>query len=257
MISSSELWQPLTDELAHWAHTGRVATLWWRDDDAIAPTPALDRMLALLNRHRVPLGLAVIPARATAALADRLRGESLVAVLPHGFAHANHARPGERAAEFGAQRTVAVRVAEVIDGWARLQGFAGLVPLFVPPWNRYDLDLCTGLTGQQIRAISAFGARKQLSPPLVECNCHVDIITWRTTRGFAGTGKTVSKLTEHLRARRTGELPADEVTGLLTHHLDHDEACWTFLAELSARLGGHPAVRWVSPRDLITAAGRP
>ena len=38
-------WADLGAELGQWAAEGREATLWWRDDDAIEPTPALDRMI--------------------------------------------------------------------------------------------------------------------------------------------------------------------------------------------------------------------
>ncbi len=111
MTDDRQAWQPLLDELDRWSEAGNVATFWWRDDDAIEPTFALDRMLALVNRFQVPLGLAVIPATATPQLADRLRNEKLVEVLQHGYRHKNHANPGERAAEFGPQRTFDVSAA--------------------------------------------------------------------------------------------------------------------------------------------------
>ena len=36
-----QAWLGVESELGHWQRAGRVATLWWRDDDAAAPTPAL------------------------------------------------------------------------------------------------------------------------------------------------------------------------------------------------------------------------
>jgi hypothetical protein len=256
MTSSDPAWQPLHDELAHWSDAGRVATLWWRDDDAVAPTAALDRMLALVDRHRAPLGLAVIPSLAQAALADRLRSQALVDVLQHGFAHVNHAGAGERAAEFGAQRSREARLAELALGWQLLASFPRRQPIFVPPWNRYDIDLAGGLAAQGLQAISAFGPARRLPSAIVECNCHVDIISWRTSRGFAGLDKTVRKLVEHLEARRSGIVPPAEATGLLTHHLVHDDGCWAFLVGLFERLDGHEAVRWLRPLEAAAAAGR-
>jgi len=251
---NASAFQPLLTELDRWAAAGHVATFWWRDDDAIAPTTALDRMLALVNRHRVPLGLAVIPASATAALADRIRQESLVDVLQHGFIHKNHAGAGERAAEFGPQRPLAMRLAEISHGWQLLAAFSRRTPMFVPPWNRYDAGLAPGLAAQQIHAISAFGPARQLPATVVECNCHVDIISWRTTRGFAGVERTVTKFAQHLEARRAGAAPMREATGLLTHHLVHDEGCWDFLAGLFAALDGHPAAGWVRPMEAANGA---
>ena len=36
--------------LTRWRDEGRTLPIWWRDDDAIAPTPALERLLALAER---------------------------------------------------------------------------------------------------------------------------------------------------------------------------------------------------------------
>ena len=65
-------WDRLDRELAAWAAEGREATFWWRDDDAVAATPALDRLLRLTESGGVPLALAVIPAPAEPGLAERL-----------------------------------------------------------------------------------------------------------------------------------------------------------------------------------------
>ena len=47
-------WQKFAAELDRWAPG--EATFWWRDDDAIAPTTALERLLALppRNHWRLP-----------------------------------------------------------------------------------------------------------------------------------------------------------------------------------------------------------
>src|SRR5216684_8019215 len=63
-------WLDLERELDAWRAAGRSATLWWRDDDAVRPTPALDRLLAIAAG--VPLALAVIPGPTGAPLAERL-----------------------------------------------------------------------------------------------------------------------------------------------------------------------------------------
>src|SRR5215470_17845292 len=97
-------WQPLHAELACWAETGRIADFWLRDDDAVEPTAALDRLLALAARHAIPVVLAVIPASAQRTLAKRLQAEDKVAIAVHGWAHRNHAPENEKKQELGAHR---------------------------------------------------------------------------------------------------------------------------------------------------------
>ena len=40
-------WTDLSDEAARWSQDGRMADLWWRDDDAADVGPALERLLAI------------------------------------------------------------------------------------------------------------------------------------------------------------------------------------------------------------------
>src|SRR6516165_8382689 len=86
-------WPDLARELEQWQEAGRVATLWWRDDDAATASAELDRLLAAARG--VPVAFAVIPGLADDRLAARLHSGSAIAVLQHGWQHANHA-PGPR-----------------------------------------------------------------------------------------------------------------------------------------------------------------
>lgn len=114
-------WQALSDEVARWRDAGRTADLWWRDDDAADVDPALDRLLAIHRDTAAPLALAVVPARATAALAQRLAGEPGVDVLQHGYAHMNHAAPPDKKIELGLQRPAMIVLGELGTGWMALE----------------------------------------------------------------------------------------------------------------------------------------
>ena len=63
-------WDALEAELDLWQSAGRTATFWWRDDDAIAWTPALERLLELAED--TPIAIAVIPGNAETGLAEPL-----------------------------------------------------------------------------------------------------------------------------------------------------------------------------------------
>lgn len=259
-------WRALQRELAAWRDSDRVATFWWRDDDAVDESPALERLLALAARYAVPLHLAVIPARATDALAAGLaRAGGWVAVLQHGFAHANHAPEGQKPMELGPHRPGVAICEDLARGRAMLDARFGrqAVPVLVPPWNRIANGLVPELAGLGFRGLSGHTPRAAFSPApgLFACNTHLDVLRWRPERKFLGEGEALDLLIGHLRARRRGSdgAPAagaggtepDEPSGLLTHHLVLDEAAWAFVGRLLAVLADHPAARWVTLEEAI------
>jgi hypothetical protein len=176
-------WAALNQELDLWHGAGRPATLWWRDDDAVEPTRALDRLLALAAAHGTPLALAVIPARTTGALVRHLASCGPdVAVLQHGFAHRNHASPDAKKMELGLHRPLAEVLEELARGRTRMDVLfgAGWQPVLVPPWNRIAPEVVARLAGLGFAATSADGARGNPSaaPGLVQVNTHVDVMRW-------------------------------------------------------------------------------
>jgi peptidoglycan/xylan/chitin deacetylase (PgdA/CDA1 family) len=242
----------LTRELDAWGEAGRVATLWWRDDDATAPSAALERLLAL-GVGRAPIALAVIPEPTGADLARRLATAPFARVLQHGWAHRNHRPPGERSAEYATDRPLATMTDELARGRAKLAELFGArcLPVLVPPWNRIDDAVIAALPALGLRFLSVFGPRAPGSAAIV--NTHVDPIAWRAGRGFVGEAKALGELVHHLAARRTGAADAAEPTGLLTHHLGHDDALWRFLDRLLARTAAHQAARWLDAREVFAA----
>ncbi len=243
-------WRHLSEELDAWATAGHSATLWWRDDDAVEPSPELARLLTMARERDLPLALAVIPARASEALAEWLKTDpARPALLQHGYAHRSHAADSEKKAELGAQRPVNVVIEELARGWGRMTALFGetWAPVLVPPWNRIAERLVPELTGLGFRGLSTQGPRTaaEPAPGLVQVNTHLDIMHWPAPRGFLGEAESLEILVAQLRARRLGAADAAEPTGLLTHHPAHDEPAWAFLETLLDRLAEHPAARFV------------
>lgn len=246
-------WDSLAAELDLWAAAGRSATLWWRDDDATAPGAALDRLLDLGERRGVPVALAVIPARAEAALARALRG---AAVLQHGWTHANHAPPSAKKCELGDDRPVAAVTAELAEGWTRLSALIGpaLLPVLVPPWNRIAPAVSAALPDLGFRALSTHREHDAAVPGLTQVNTDLDPVDWRHGGGFLGTEAALAGAIDHLRARRLGTVP-ERPTGLLTHHLAMDGGTWAFVDRFLAMTAGHPAARWLAASAVFAHAG--
>jgi peptidoglycan/xylan/chitin deacetylase (PgdA/CDA1 family) len=244
-------WQDLTRELDLWRDTARTATFWWRDDDATAPTPALDRLLALQRKHHVPVVLAVIPARAETSLAERLAGEAGARVMQHGWAHANHAPVGASKAELGPDRPSALILGELARGQLVLDALFGQwLRVLVPPHNRIAAAVSAALPSAGYIGLSTYNARTKAVKGLVQVNTHVDIMNW-VTRRFGGTEEALSLAIRHLQARRTGTADPDEPTGLLTHHLAHDAAAWDFTDAFLGAVKEHPAARIADPSALF------
>jgi hypothetical protein len=250
-LAVSAGWQSFSDELSRWADRGRVVDFWWRDDDATRPSAKLLRLVSLSVQAQVPLGLAVIPEGAEPALFEAL-GEG-IAVLQHGNDHRNRAAQGEKAAEFPATELREAALRRIATGRARLQALAGerLLPVLVPPWNRFPATLVPDLAGLGFRGYSTFAPRESARPAdgIRQVNTHVDLIAWKRGRGFVGEERALAEAVEHLSARRTGAVDATEPTGWLTHHADHDEALWGFLARLFEGTSGRTGVRWLHPAD--------
>ncbi len=241
-------WRELQAELDLWQEAGRIASFWWRDDDAIAPTPELERLIKTAGTYDVPLALAIIPQAATDELAKRLERVPLANVLQHGFSHENHAPADEKKTEFGPQRTSKAMLGDIYAGAKLLARFSNRSAVFVPPWNRIDKKLLPALPGFGIRGISGFAPRKADDdvPGLVRVNSHIDPVNWRSGRKFIGERPVLARIIAHLAARRLGEVDSDEPTGLLSHHLVHDEACWEFIAHLVDLTHHCRAVKWLS-----------
>lgn len=249
----------MNTELDQWHAAGRSATLWWRDDDAIAPSTALDRLLDLADRHGVGISLAVIPKPATVELADALAGRQDVDVLQHGWAHINHAGPDEKKMELGDHRPKELILDQLRRGFDRLVDMFGrkFQAVLVPPWNRVGRSIAPGLSALGYGGISVFDPRKrrEFSDGVQIVNTHVDPVAWRGNRGFAGDEKTLAAMTQHLTDRRMHRVDANEPTGLLTHHLVHDQATWRFIDRCLGLLVGHEAVRMLSAREIFAGAG--
>lgn len=256
-MNAAALWSPLADELERWQAASRRLRLWLRDDDAVGPTPALDRLNACAERFGLPVLLAVIPMLAEPALARSLR--EMPALLPcqHGCWHINHAPAGAKKSEFGPDRPPQEVDTEIVKASRHLRDLLGeaVLPVFVPPWNRIDRGHAARLPALGFAGLSCFRDHRHGPDggPLL-LNTHVDVMDWQGGRMGRKHADLIAEITG-LLARWREEPQGPDTLGLLLHHRDHDETAWAFLDDLLARTAHHPAVMLTDPRRLLGPFG--
>ena len=250
-LGGAKRWGALREELARWRLAGEIARLWLRDDDAVTVTPALERLTDLCAAHGVPYLVAAIPSRADEDLGAYLADQPLAEVAAHGCCHRNYAAKGK--SEFPVGRPRAEIVRDLTTARMRIETLFGAkaVPIYVPPWNRIAPEVAALVPAAGFRAISALGQTRSAIPSLLEIDVHLDVIDWRGSRGGRDPDALANELAAHLSSARENGW---SVTGILTHHLDHDATAWSFLEDLFAETANHAGARWVRASELLRPA---
>jgi hypothetical protein len=242
-------WQfRLRRELAAWVQDGHTLSLWWRDDDARGPTPQLDRLLAISERNEVPVALAVIPSVENRALAQRVKGLRGVTVIQHGIDHINRATVNERGAREMATAWSAQDIAARIEATRELRRLPNWVPLFVPPWGHAHACLEKALRTTGFVARSGGGVLE--SDGLVTIDAHLEVLRWKGGARFRGEGRFMHRLVRLSSERRRARQWTEPI-GILTHHLQHDEASWEFLERFVPWAKCNSAIVWRSLPELL------
>jgi hypothetical protein len=149
---------PVKAALDTLANDGHSAQIWLRDDDAVSHTKPLQRLEEWARGCGTNALLAVIPAHADESLAAFLQTTGALTPCVHGWAHTNHATKGEKSAELGSHRPLAVVCNELEDAKRHLDNVLGIraLPVLVAPWNRMDAALPARLPGLGFTGLSAF-----------------------------------------------------------------------------------------------------
>jgi hypothetical protein len=228
-----------------------TATFWWRDDDAVAPRPELDRLLAYARF--IPIALAVIPGLAIRELGEKLRLMPSIVVLQHGWKHTDHTGGGRN--EYPPSRSKDDVNDELTAGRRLLTDYFGeqLAPVFVPPWNQIDERFLSLVAKAGVAYISRKGPRSNVlaGPGLMQVNAHVSPIRWTKPPSFGSDAEYLAIIEDHLRGRRTGRYDINEPTGLLTHHVAQNDRSYEFIDHLVEVIAQHPAAKWLAGTDIF------
>lgn len=238
-------WTPLRHALATSRSAGIDVPFWWRDDDTTQVTPALLQLAQMAGRVGLPVHLAIIPAHVNPDLATVCSDMPVIPVV-HGWSHADHSRLDEKKNEFLTPRATATNdSAQALACMVKL--FASdLRRMFVPPWNRVSAEVVSALPRQGYQAISTYGPRpaSHAAPGLFQVNTHLDPIWWRGTRDLIDPDQLIDTASAHITARARGEEDRSEPFGILTHHLVHTPAIWSFVEEFAHEMLAGGAVPW-------------
>lgn len=249
-----EAWSRLLCELDAWQVEDKIATFWWRDDDARSHTDPLARLITLADDYDVPLALSVIPCcdRSATDTIARSTDSRNVTVFQHGYAHRNHNWKHSAKSEFPWTRGYRAVDRELERGLFELTRVFGdrFLPVLAPPWNHLCQSAAARLPQLGFIGLSLSGPRGH-SHLLPRCNVHVDILSWGERPSFRGTEQVCDDIARQLRERRAGTLDPEEPIGVMTHHLNHDEPAWWFMDMLFRQTKRHPAARWLAPDSLF------
>lgn len=241
------MWEQLSRALAA---LSRPAEIFFRDDDAGWNDPALQRLVLLFERARVPLDVAVIPQAIEPATAEWLavRSGPLLGLHQHGFAHVNH-EPSGRKCEFGPSRDIAAQRRDIESGLCLLRERLRLEPdpIFTPPWNR-----CTQETACIVRDLGFAALSRDASATslLVAGLQHVPVtIDWMKVRA-EGTPDIAEW------SRLIGRQAVDGArVGIMLHHAVMEAADFVALQSLLQILREHPKAHCVPMRALLARSG--
>jgi len=231
--------------------TPRPVDFFFRDDDAGWDDERLFAMLEVVERHSLPLDLAVIPEALTPSLGRALlkrsdAWEGRLGLHQHGLAHRSH-EPEGRKCEFGPSRRREAQRRDLVEGQRvldeRLPGRTQ--PVFTPPWNR-----CTRVTAEVLAELGFRVLSRHVSEPVVAVPGLAEVpvsVDWSYAKRDG----------RRLTFEELGELAAERVrlgdpVGVNLHHVVMDDEELGLLDELCGLLAAHDAVRC---RPLLALAG--
>ena len=217
------------------------------------PAPALDRLLELHRRRRCRSPLAVVPARATPALAERLAHEPGVDVLQHGYAHVNHAPPGDKKIELGPHRPAMIVLGELGTGWLALERLFGnrRCRCMVPPWNRIAPGLVPDLAGDRLQRPVDLRIRAPRPTRFADCSgqhpCRPDRLEGRA----ASSAKRRRWARSCRRSAHARTVPRTSRSASSVIILRWTSRAWDFLKSLWERMSSMPGSEIRPAHDLF------
>jgi len=227
---------------------------WWRDDDLVSDSDQFVKICDISNNLSTPLLCSIIPRLISNGL--KLDGEntSLVSYCQHGWAHINHEPDGELKSEFGPHRSSLDVKVDIQEGVNALKKKVGqkLLPIFVPPWNRFDSCHIEVLIELGFQYLSSYGLLEypQTQADIHPINTHIDVIYWgKDGVHMRKLDEIYSTLTELLKQYQLNykKIKNPEAIGILSHHRVMNRDDLESLAQLISSIQSIPGTSFIQP----------
>ncbi len=226
------------------------ARIFFRADDIGVPGTQFSELIALFQKHQLPLCLAVVPSWLSRNRFDSLSGltgtpdSSQWCWHQHGWLHKNHERQGKKQ-EFGPARDATAQVSDLSKGRDRLQQVMGqtFAPYFTPPWNRCSMATMEGLVNLDFHALSrSWNAKPQSPEKLPDLQVNVDLHTRKESDPAHSLDMLLVELEEGICSGRAG---------IMLHHQRMNAVAGAFLDLLLKAVLSFPKLHPVRFQELL------
>lgn len=225
------------------------AQIFFRADDIGICGQQFSAMIALFQKHNMPLCLAVVPTWIHQSSFAELTAVTGTKSLQwcwhqHGWLHRNYEQQGKKQ-EFGPARSAALLHADLKKGKERLEDYLGdsFSPFFTPPWNRCSQETLEGLGKLGYLAVSRSRNAKPPSPEgLPDIQVNIDLHTRKEPNPEADLQALLHEITSGV-AGGTG--------GIMLHHQRMNATAFSFLDTLLQTMSKIPQLHPVLFHDLL------
>jgi hypothetical protein len=225
------------------ADNSKTIDLFFRADDIGVPSGIFAELIALFQRHQLPLCLAVVPSWLSKQRYIGLRSitgldDTLWCWHQHGRLHKNFEPEGKKQ-EFGPARDFSTLKQHLLLGKNRLETLLeeSFQPFFTPPWNRCSRDTALALKELKFHGISrSRDARPDLTDILPDIQVNVDLHTRKEPDPAASLKNLLIELEMSLSSGRCG---------IMIHHQRMNSHAFVLLDLLMRHLVQRPEI---SPR---------
>ena len=228
----------------------KETTLFFRADDIGIPSKNFSQLIALFQKHSVPLCLATVPTwltetRVTQLQKDTGKNNPLFCWHQHGWLHKNYENVGKKH-EFGTSRKKETIKQNLSDGKERLQQILGneFAPFFTPPWNRCSQDTMDSLIELNFKALSRSKSAQPKAPDILpDIQVNVDLHTRKEEFQEDAVTMILQELNQALSSGQAG---------IMLHHQRMNDLSFIFLETLLSLLSSHKNIHAKHFRDMLS-----